>query len=119
MNVPEAMQQAYTRERARLRLGYPWWLRPFLARGVVAITLGRTVYVLPGYAQRAPEAFERLLRHELVHVRQVNRLGLVRFLGQYAGEFARHWLAERSVHRAYRKISFEVEAYSAEERWVD
>jgi hypothetical protein len=44
----------------------------------------------------------------------VNRLGLVRFLGLYAGEFARHWLAERSVHRAYRKISFEVEAYGEE-----
>ncbi|HEX7153942.1 MAG TPA: hypothetical protein VF618_20805 [Thermoanaerobaculia bacterium] len=114
MNVPDGLQEALTREKARLCVGYPWWLRPFMARGVIGITLGRTIYVLPSFVERAPDRFERLLRHELVHVCQVNRLGLVRFLAAYATEFLRHLYTERSIDKAYRKISFEVEAYGAE-----
>src|SRR5438477_8367988 len=39
----------------------PWWLRPFLLRGVAAITLGRRIYI----ASNIPaDARERVLRHE-------------------------------------------------------
>ncbi len=97
---------------AKVRVGYPWWLRPLLSRDVVAITLGRRIYVR-GMLESA--SFERVLRHELVHVRQVERLGLLTFLGRYLVEFARNWLRLRSFGAAYAAISFEIEARAAEE----
>lgn len=111
MDVPERLAAAVNQAGARIRIGYPWWLRPVLARNVVAITLGRRVYVR---GAMAAEAFERLLRHELAHVRQVNRLGLLRFLWRYGTEFLRHWSRVRSAAAAYTLISFEIEAYAAE-----
>jgi hypothetical protein len=93
-------------------IGYPWWLRGFLARDVLAITLGRRIYVR---RKLEGEAFARLLRHELAHVRQVERLGLLLFLWRYVVEFARNWVRLRSVAAAYAAISFEIEARAAEE----
>ena len=97
---------------AKVIIGYPWWLKPFLMRGVVAITLGRRIFLRE---LREGEAFERLLRHELAHVRQVQRLGLLVFLWRYLGEFARNWIRLRNVGLAYAAISFEIEACAAEE----
>ncbi|HEX8170731.1 MAG TPA: DUF4157 domain-containing protein [Thermoanaerobaculia bacterium] len=115
MNFSRALQQDIEESRALVRIGYPWWLRPWLARGVVAITLGRRIYVSEKMAARAEEAMVRLLRHELVHVRQVNRLGVLPFLWKYAWEFFHHYRRVRSLDAAYRLISFEVEAWAAEE----
>jgi Domain of unknown function (DUF4157) len=112
MNLPEAIEEAMTAARARVRVGYPWWLRFFLMRDVAAITLGRCIYVRPGVR---PAYLERLLRHELAHVRQIERHGLLGFYGKYVAEFVRHLVRERSVSRAYHLISFEVEAAAAEE----
>ncbi|MEA2491258.1 MAG: hypothetical protein QOH21_3050 [Acidobacteriota bacterium] len=103
------------RSRAKLRVGYPWWLRPWLARNVVAITLGRRIYILPRYMQKPPAEISRLIRHELAHVRQVERHGLLGFLVRYVAEFFGHLRRERSFDTAYRKISFEIEAAAAEE----
>ena len=97
---------------AKLRVGFPWWLRPFLAGDVSAITLGRRIYVRE---MLESAAFERLLRHELAHVRQVDRLGLLVFLWRYVAEFARNWVRLRSTAAAYAAISFEIEARAAEE----
>ena len=85
-----------------------------MARNVVAITLGRRIYVLPSYVQRSQAEVTRLIRHELAHVRQVERLGLVRFLARYVVEFVRHLRRTRSFDAAYHAISFEVEARQAE-----
>ena len=119
MDVSSAVREAIGAARARVRVGYPWWLRPWLARGVVAITLGRRIYV-SGQAAGGPRQFlDRLMRHELAHVAQVDRLGLLRFLGKYLAEFARHYWRVRSFSRAYRMISFEVEATAAEEPIIE
>lgn len=101
--------------RASVRLGYPWWLRPWLGRGVIAITLGRRIYLGSAVAQRSSAYLERLMRHELAHVRQVNRHGLVVFLIRYVAEFVRLLWRHRSFDEAYRNISFEVEARAAED----
>ncbi|MGN6185345.1 MAG: eCIS core domain-containing protein [Thermoanaerobaculia bacterium] len=114
MLIPEGLQALLDDTRARVRVGYPWWLRHLLARDVVAITLGRTIFVSPQFAERPPEKIERLLRHELAHVRQVVRHGLIFFLWLYVTEFARHWWRVRDVTKAYLMISFEVEANAAE-----
>jgi hypothetical protein len=101
--------------RAKVRVGYPWWLRPFLQKGVVAITLGRRIYLAEAMSARPPAALARLLRHELTHVKQVNRLTLPLFLILYLAEFLRNLWRYRSAAVAYRRISFEEEAWAAEE----
>lgn len=103
---------AAARAHARIIVGYPWWLRPFLARDVVAITLGRRIYLRD---QLEGPSYERLIRHELAHVAQVDRLGLLVFLWRYVTEFARNWVRLRSTAAAYAAISFEIEARAAEE----
>lgn len=116
MSFPPAIEQAIADAHAIVRVGFPRWLRPWLARDVAAITLGRRIYLRPDVAARAPAALGRLLRHELVHVRQVHRHGLFVFLWRYVTEFLGHFWRERSVAKAYRCISFEVEAWAEEER---
>jgi len=112
MNLSDSLRAAIAESRAKVRVGYPWWLRLFLMRDVVAITLGRRIYV----RRRLESAtFERILLHELAHVRQADRLGLFVFLWRYLAEFARHWVRLRSVAAAYAAISYEIEARAAEE----
>jgi hypothetical protein len=93
---------------AIVRVGYPWWLRPFLHRRTIAITLGRRIFVAEGYASDA------LIRHELVHVRQAGELGLARFLWRYVAEYVRNRRRGMPHDDAYRAISFEAEAFAAE-----
>ena len=95
-------------ERAIVRIGFPWWMRPFLMRGVAAITIGRRIWI------RAGEESEALLRHELTHVRQMRDLGVIRFLWRYLGEYVRNRLGGMSAVDAYRNISFERESFAAE-----
>ena len=111
MELPEAITRAIEETRAKVRYGYPRWLRLFLMKDVIAITLGRRVYVS---AKVTGNALERLLRHELAHVRQVQRYGLIGFYARYLAEFARHFRRVRSIHKAYSLISFEQEAVAAE-----
>ena len=98
-----------------MRLGYPWWLRPWLSRGVIAITLGRRIYLSPKLETRSSDYLDRLLRHELAHVKQVTRHGLILFLVRYVAEFLRLLWRYRSFNAAYSNISFEVEARAAED----
>ncbi|HEV7573854.1 MAG TPA: DUF4157 domain-containing protein [Thermoanaerobaculia bacterium] len=91
-----------------VRIGYPWWLRLFLHRRTIAITLGRRIYVAEGHASDA------LLRHELVHVRQAGELGILRFLWRYVAEYVRNRRRGMPHDDAYRAISFEAEAFAEE-----
>ena len=83
-------------------------MRPFLMRGVIAITLGRRIWV------RSAPVEESLLRHELTHVRQMRDLGLIVFGWRYLFEYFRHRLSGMPGDAAYRNISFEQEAFAAE-----
>ena len=82
--------------------------------GAAAITLGRVVSV-----RRRSAADERLLRHELVHVRQWQRLGVVGFLWRYVGSYARWRLRGYGHWAAYRRIPLEVEAEWEARRGAD
>ena len=74
-------------------------------RGSSAITIGSVVSV-----RRRSSADERLLAHELVHVRQWRELGVVGFLVRYVGSYLR-WRVRGYGHwAAYRRIPLEVEA---------
>jgi len=60
--------------------------------------------------RRRAASNERLLRHELAHVRQWRRLGVVGFLVRYLGAYLR-WRARGHGHwGAYRRIPLEIEA---------
>ena len=100
-----------TRDSIRIRIGFPWWLRPFLMRGVDGIAIGRRVYVA--------RDDEVLIRHELAHVEQIARIGFFRFYARYLMEYIRNRRSGMSSHDAYRHISFEREAIDAENRVID
>lgn len=110
--IPRELEDLLETERALLRLYYPWWLRSFVSRGTAAITVGRRIYV-----RAVPDAgdFGRLIRHEIEHVRQINRLGVIRFYVRYGIEYLQNIRAGMNAHDAYRSISFEREAFAAEE----
>ena len=87
------------------RPGHHLWVGGPVPPGAAAITLGRLVVVR---ARAAGD--ERLLRHELVHVAQWARLGVLGFLARYVGSYL-WWRAHGHGHlSAYRRIPLEVEA---------
>jgi hypothetical protein len=88
---------------------FPWWLRPFVLRDVVGITLGRRIYLDGSAADVA-----RMLRHELVHVRQIQRIGAFRFYWNYVREYIGNRRRGLASAEAYRRISLEEEAFAAE-----
>jgi Domain of unknown function (DUF4157) len=93
-----------------------WWLLVGgpVPRGAAAITIGPVVSVRPSHARSA-----RLIRHELEHVRQWRRLGVVRFLWRYVGAYLGGRIRGYSHHVAYLRIPLEVEAQWAAERDPD
>ena len=93
----------------RVRVGYPWWLP--LPRAVAAITLGRRIWIR---RELPPPQLDVLLRHELVHVRQMERIGVLPFLLRYLGEYIRNRVRGLGHDAAYRAISFEAEAFATE-----
>jgi len=109
--LSESTQTAIKATRARVRRPFPLWLRPFRARGVLAITLGRRVYIAASVAEGE---LEQLLRHELAHVQQIARLGFVRFYWRYLKEYIALRRRGFSSAEAYQRISFEAEAFAAE-----
>jgi len=111
MRLSDDLQAAVGKSRAIIRTPYPWWLRPFLSRGVAAITLGRRIYVAEAVAA---SNLDELMRHELVHVEQIARLGILRFYLRYVVEYVTLRRRGLSPSDAYRNISFEVEAFSRE-----
>lgn len=88
------------------RRGDLWlWVGGPVPPGASAITIGKVISI-----RRHAAGDARLLRHELVHVRQWRDLGAVRFLLRYLGAYA-YWRARGYPHRAaYHRIPLEVEA---------
>ena len=77
----------------------------WLPLGVAAMTLRHVILVRRGH-----EGDEALLRHEMVHVRQWEELGVPRFLWRYLSSYLRGRLDGLSHHDAYSAIPLEVEA---------
>jgi hypothetical protein len=75
------------------------------APGASATTLGRFIFM-----RTEARGSARLLRHELVHVRQWRELGVPGFSRRYLGNYLR-WRLRRYPHwAAYRRIPLEIEA---------
>lgn len=56
-----------------------------------------------------------MMNHEKVHIRQQLEMLIVPFFIWYGLEFLFRWIQCKDKHLAYRKISFEREAYANEE----
>lgn len=108
MSLPVDLQKSLDDARAIVRYRFPWWLRIVLLRGVTGVTLGRRVYI------DAAADSERTLRHELVHLRQISRVGFFTFYWRWLREYAGNRRKGMSSDEAYRRISFEEEAFAAE-----
>ena len=78
---------------------------PVLTPGIVAITVGRFVFLRRGH-----EADHGLIAHELVHVQQWREFGAPRFLVRYLGAYIRGRARGLGHWDAYRAIPFEAEA---------
>ncbi|HVL92330.1 MAG TPA: DUF4157 domain-containing protein [Acidimicrobiales bacterium] len=81
------------------------WVGGPVPPGSAAITLGRLIII-----RRRAAGNERLLRHELVHVRQWHQLGVLGFLRQYLGAYLAGRFRGYGHTEAYRLIPLEVEA---------
>ena len=87
------------------RDGYRLWVGGPVPRGAVAITLRNLIIVREGY-----EHDLELLRHELVHVRQWRRHGVVGFGLRYLSSYLWWRLRRRGHLGAYLRIPLEIEA---------
>ena len=87
---------------------------PLLAPGMHGMTLGRLIMVLRDDDRSGRRV---LLAHELVHVEQYARLGVVRFLRRYVREYLVNLWRLRSHRQAYEAISLEAEARAGATRW--
>jgi hypothetical protein len=74
-----------------------------------AAVLGNHIFV------KGSELPERLRRHEMVHVEQVRRYGILGFYSRYLAHYAVNLWRYRSHHKAYWEIPFEKEARAGEE----
>ena len=92
--------------------------RRFWVKGIAAVALPTGIYVQPAVMDRfragaEPERSGRLIVHELMHIEQWRRLGAIRHVTQYLGDYLRGRFRRLGHWEAYRAIRLEVEARQA------
>jgi hypothetical protein len=80
---------------------------------IEAITIYPNIYIV------GLDADMRLLRHEYEHLKQMERLGRVKFYLSYVYEFILGFIEYRNWSDAYHSISFEFEAYLVQSNIYD
>ena len=103
----------------RVRVASPLFRR-FWAKGIAAVALPTGVFVQPAIMDRLrtgaePERTGKLIVHELMHIEQWRRLGAIRHLSQYLGDYVKGRYRRLGHWEAYRAIRLEVEARAAAE----
>jgi hypothetical protein len=93
-------------KRMKVRLRFDHWIPKRLNVGAI------TLYPFILFPKPWSESRYGLLHHEMIHVRQIRSLGVIRFYLTYLYDYLLGLIATRSHERAYRGIRFEVEAYS-------
>jgi len=104
-------------DRVRIRIA-PRWFRWFWAKGIAAVTTPFGVFVRSDIAARIrPGDGDRriglLLVHELMHVEQLARLGIVAHTVQYVADYVRGRRRRLGHWEAYRAVRLEAEARAA------
>ena len=78
------------------------FLKPFNINAIV-------LYPFILYCDKNP--VEEVIRHELVHIQQIKKLGVGKFYALYLWEYCQGRRQGLTHDEAYRNISFEREAY--------
>lgn len=86
------------------------WLPPIM--GAEAVTVGNTIYYRK--AKSASYPYKWLRNHEMVHVMQYKKYGLVGFLVLYFVWYLIGRMQKKDHWKAYKDIPFEIEARKAE-----
>jgi hypothetical protein len=105
--------------RVLLRVGFPFLMSIFVRRDVSGITIGRRIWLRPEVLERGERYLIAILEHELIHVRQYERDGILRFLFRYVAEYLRGRFRGLSHFEAYSAISYEREARGDSEHSKD
>ena len=93
----------------------PRWLARRWAGRIAAMTLpGRIVVAPDRYPAFVAGEDPELLRHEVEHLRQWHRDGILRFLVRYLADYGSARMAGMPHHAAYRAIRYEVAARARE-----
>lgn len=92
--------------------------RRFWAKGIAAVALPTGIFVQPTVMDRfrsgaEPERSGRLIVHELMHIEQWRRLGAIRHVTQYVGDYLRRRFRGFGHWEAYQAIRLEQEARDA------
>jgi hypothetical protein len=98
----------------------PRIMQALVGRHVRAMTLRRTILVSPGEFDGVVRGTSKqLLAHELIHVGQWGRDGVVGFVVWYVGDYVRLRVIGLDHADAYRHIGYEYAAYAGAARIVD
>ncbi len=98
------------------------FMQRFWAKGISAVALPWGIYVTGAAFDRMrtgsePHRTGPLVVHELTHIQQYRRLGLLRHLTQYIGDYLRGRFAKQGHWEAYRSVRLEVEAREVARRF--
>jgi hypothetical protein len=91
------------------------WFTTVWGNGIDALTMPWAVYVKPPVMERFRAGGDMrgiavLMIHELVHVEQLRRLGVLRQVTWYVADYIRGRIRRLGHWEAYRAVRFEVEA---------
>ena len=90
------------------------WLPKLLSKltgtGIAGIVIFKTAY----FPQSREDTPKKTIIHEKTHIRQQEEDGFFWFLINYISEFLINYVRYFSFQKAYRNISYEVEAREAE-----
>lgn len=87
----------------------PMWMRRLWRGPVAGMTLGGRVFLAAD--DLSSENLRRLLVHELVHVRQWQQAGALKFLRRYVADYIRGRMGGLDHESAYLAIRYEIEAH--------
>lgn len=75
---------------------------------------GIVIYPFVLFAEQRPS--EQLFNHEMIHVEQIRKIGILLFYFYYLKEYATNRIKGLSHYEAYMAISYEKEAYQNENK---
>lgn len=88
----------------------PRLMRKLWAKGTGAMTIGKRIFVDPAVLERGGRELTLLLLHEMVHSRQWQERGSLRFLTSYVRQYLVARITGATHREAYLAIEAEVEA---------
>ena len=86
-----------------------WWL---LGKNTIGLTIYPFIFIKKSWADKVNQSvLEETINHERIHIKQQIELLVIPFYLWYFIEFFLRTFSTSTIDDAYRKISFEQEAY--------